>query len=701
MPPPLDRETLKNMKRSDLQRVCKEYGIKANLKTEALIDLLIDTTQARPRPIPPTQPQRAPSGRVTSRSGIRLRGTSSSSVIIHDTDEEDNVPQGDPRRSIAPQSSESEAQPPPPPPRTRRAKETQYRLGMGRPTVVGGSGARSATRTVSRAVRGGSRRLRASRNIRPIEAPIQEEDEPLPVVPEMPEAGPSGTTHDPVSPPTPPENTDGYMGTPGSGPLDIPPWFRDYLSSRLEPLQSRLVAMHNELDRRSSREADLQSQVSSLQAEIQLLRSSRSDEASLLAQLQSQFDQMKVAMNKLMADMRKQSMKSLGKARAIDEVDSQTTVATSETSHGATSSFPQAPQSLLGKRPRDPNDSDSADQVGPESIGVPTSDNPPKRAVRPTKKKLKLSGADPDTASGSSSDARPNSQPQGDDSAAPSVPRPPPATFTIFRGPEEPPESYIDPPPPTAHLSDFFPVHPDAGGQTSGTTMNVGGAIPRPAGSDENAPNLAFNFSFNHSIFHPLSSTAFEASQPALSYPEPPASPSPNNVPSGGFIERAGGRIERNDVYHPLGRRHAQSQAQAEGLSQSRPQSAASRPASRAETSSSQAQPSATSSANGFTALVGSTTSLPSVPEVPQEEIPDISMGSESTYPTLSRRIASSSEIGVTLGMSATLPLPPETPAPPMKRTMYGTELDSDTRFGDFGVEGVATGFWAGLVPRF
>lgn len=74
--------------------------------------------------------------------------------------------------------------------------------------------------------------------------------------------------------------------------------------------------MHNELDRRSSREADLQSQVSSLQAEIQLLRSSRSDEASLLAQLQSQFDQMKVAMNKLMADMRKQSMKSLGKARA-------------------------------------------------------------------------------------------------------------------------------------------------------------------------------------------------------------------------------------------------------------------------------------------------------------------------------------------------------------------------------------------------
>ncbi|KAH9898519.1 hypothetical protein C8Q73DRAFT_780130 [Cubamyces lactineus] len=697
MPPPLDRETLKNMKRSDLQRVCKEYGIKANLKTEALIDLLIDTTQARPRPTPPTQPQRAPSGRVASRSGMRLRGTSSSSVIIHDTDDEDNAHEGDPPQRIAPQSSESEAQPPPPPPRTRRAKETQYRLGMGRPTVVGGSGARSATRTVSIAVRGGSRRLRASRNIRPVEAPIQEEEEPLPVVPEVPEAGPSGTTHDLVSPPAPPDYKDGYSRIPDANPSNIPASFKDYLSSRLEPLQNQLVAMNHELERRISREADLQSQISSLQVELQQLRDLRGSEASLVSQLQSQFDQMKVAMNKLMADMRKQSMKSLGKARATDEGDSQTTIAGGEAPHGGTSSLPPASQTLLGKRHRDPNDSDSADTVEPEPTGVQTSDNPHKRAVRPTKKKLKLSSADPDVASGSSSDSRFNTQPQGEDSAAPPVPRPPPATFTIFRGPEEPPESYIDPPPPTTHLSDFFPVPPEAGGQT----MNTGGAIPRPAGSDENAPALAFNFSFNHSIFHPLSSTPFEASQPALSYPEPPASPSPGNVPSGGFIERAGGRIERNDLYHPLGRRHAQSQAQAEGLSQSRPQSAASRPASRAEVSSSQAQPVTTNGANAFTALASTSTSLLSVPEVSHEEIPDISMGNESTFPTQTRRVASSSEIGVTLGMSATLPLPPETPAGPMKRTMYGTELDSDTRFGDFGVEGVATGFWAGLVPRF
>jgi hypothetical protein len=31
-----------------------------------------------------------------------------------------------------------------------------------------------------------------------------------------------------------------------------------------------------------------------------------------------------------------------------------------------------------------------------------------------------------------------------------------------------------------------------------------------------------------------------------------------------------------------------------------------------------------------------------------------------------------------------------------VKKTMYGTELEGDTRFGDFGVEGVAMGFWTG-----
>lgn len=41
-----------------------------------------------------------------------------------------------------------------------------------------------------------------------------------------------------------------------------------------------------------------------------------------------------------------------------------------------------------------------------------------------------------------------------------------------------------------------------------------------------------------------------------------------------------------------------------------------------------------------------------------------------------------------------------DTPVFPMK-TIYGTELESDTRFGDFGVEGMATSYWQKGQRRF
>jgi len=41
-----------------------------------------------------------------------------------------------------------------------------------------------------------------------------------------------------------------------------------------------------------------------------------------------------------------------------------------------------------------------------------------------------------------------------------------------------------------------------------------------------------------------------------------------------------------------------------------------------------------------------------------------------------------------------------DTPVFPMK-TVYGTELESDTRFGDFGVEGMATSYWQKGQRRF
>jgi hypothetical protein len=93
------------------------------------------------------QPQRSTSTRIASTRSTRhstLRSTDS--VVVHDTDEEDGVNAADEQ----PQSdSESKPQPRPLTRTTRKAKYTQMRLGVGRPKVAGGSGARAVTKPVS------------------------------------------------------------------------------------------------------------------------------------------------------------------------------------------------------------------------------------------------------------------------------------------------------------------------------------------------------------------------------------------------------------------------------------------------------------------------------------------------------------------------------------------------------------------------
>jgi len=60
------------------------------------------------------------------------------------------------------------------------------------------------------------------------------------------------------------------------------------------------------------------------------------------------------------------------------------------------------------------------------------------------------------------------------------------------------------------------------------------------------------------------------------------------------------------------------------------------------------------------------------------------------------QRMPSSNDVASQIGLTAirTAATDPGTPLPPAERTMYGTELDGETRFGDFGVGGVASGFW-------
>ncbi|KAM5538177.1 hypothetical protein V8D89_008064 [Ganoderma adspersum] len=726
MPVPLDREMLKSMKRADLQRICKDYGIKANLKTDALIDLLVDTTQGPPRPaLPP--PQRAPSTRVVSRSSTasRLRGASSSSVIIHDTDEEDNANTDGALTSLSTlPSSEPEAASVLPP-RTRRAKNSQYKLGVGRPTAAGGSGARTVTRSTSLSQKG--KRAKGSKSIKPMEAVILEEEEPDPMQNDVPHAGPSGTTHEsplpePLAIPASSESVPMPDPPAQFALLPIPPpdtseQLRMYITNLVAPLQTQIQLLQTELQQRPNQVAELNAlstQVRSLQSEVELLRS----QAALVPQLRTEVQQLKEMMSFLMQATAgvppAPSERSLGKARASDEGSTQTVVGGSEASHTMSSMTPAQPplgtaQSLLGKRQRDLNDSLSTGTVEGDPQSNRGQEDLETRAVRPTRKRPKLSNRDEvqQGQSGQTEDLGGYVDVETENGEGQSAPRP---TFTIFQGPEEPLEAYVDPPPPTTHLSDLFPFDTGSG---QVTPPNVGGAIPRPPGADENATNHPnFNFAFNPDLFHPVTSTPFDMSLPPFGYPEPPTSPSPA-APSGGFVERAGGRIERNDLFQPLRRPTPSQTSAAQPQPPSRPQSAVPRPESRSAPSgppTSHAGPSSSGSATRSSCAVEPTaptaaSMLSVVPESPPEappSVPSVAMADSSDLLAafVPRRAVSSTEVGMQLGMSGTLPLPPDTPGAQMKRTMYGTELESDTRFGDFGVEGVASGFWAGLTRR-
>jgi len=153
-----------------------------------------------------------------------------------------------------------------------------------------------------------------------------------------------------------------------------------------------------------------------------------------------------------------------------------------------------------------------------------------------------------------------------------------------------------------------------------------------------------------------------QSSSPALStlpYPERPHSPSPAPIPHRAVAARS----SQSEAYRPFG-----------FLPESR------NPPGSSATHGSAIDPA----------------SLLRTPPPPSNDIP--SLDSDSTD---GRRRASSNDVGVGLGMTSVPSRAEETPAVLVRRTMYGTELEGDTRFGDFGVEGVATGFWTGARTGF
>ena len=132
-------------------------------------------SEPSPSQLPPpskrTASVRIASTRSTNIGQSRLR--SGGSVVVRDNDEEDEpTTESKPDTTKIPQPV---SQPPPPPVmRTRKAKETQLRLGVGRPKVVGGAGARAVTKSFSAS----KNNKRVSKSAKISEAVIPEEPDP-------------------------------------------------------------------------------------------------------------------------------------------------------------------------------------------------------------------------------------------------------------------------------------------------------------------------------------------------------------------------------------------------------------------------------------------------------------------------------------------------------------------------------------------
>ena len=98
---------------------------------------------------------------------------------VHDTDEEGEPTtqsKSDTSKIPQPVTQPRTAQPPPAPPitRTRKAKETQLKLGVGRPKVVGGGGARAVTKSLNAP----KNNTRVSKSVKISGAVIPEEQDP-------------------------------------------------------------------------------------------------------------------------------------------------------------------------------------------------------------------------------------------------------------------------------------------------------------------------------------------------------------------------------------------------------------------------------------------------------------------------------------------------------------------------------------------
>jgi hypothetical protein len=285
-------------------------------------------------------------------------------------------------------------------------------------------------------------------------------------------------------------------------------------------------------------------------------------------------------------------------------------------------SHPGIAETTLGKRQRDSTGSNITGVVEEGQMDEYSDSELAKKVVRPTKKRPRTQTDGEDNARAGSSSRIPSMQDDGQPESSNSRAVP---TFTVFRGSEEP-SDYIDPPPPTDHLPDFFQPESPSGSNSDGQRSRSVGVPTSSANAAENQPH-GFNFAFL-----PISSTPNNGLyMSSFPYPEPPQSPSPAGPSLASYMSR---QDERTDIFKSFGLPSPVRVTRNYGASTQEDRGGFVNPAALTQGSSGK------------------------------------------------QREASTSD--------ATLADPP-----PSKRTMYGTELEGDTRFGDFGLEGMATNYWA------
>ncbi|KAJ4486302.1 hypothetical protein J3R30DRAFT_3445747 [Lentinula aciculospora] len=604
-----DRASLEAMKRTDLQKLCKDHGLRANLKSEALIDLLLDV-----QPGTKQQPgRRSVSTRTSSRSNR------TSSMIVHDIveDEEGSAEVTEGEQEEQSEQSEPQEVPLPPPPRTRKAKETQFRLGVGRPLAAGGKGARAVTKSV---IVSKTRKGKGSRSVKPSEATIVEEPGPETIAQHQEGELESTTAAQVVA-----------RSTPGpSSEIDT------RVLTALKPLHEQLKslkaelgqmqALKNEISQMRNQVADIdvwKQKVETLSTEVKELR----NKAALADSLNGELQQLKELISaqrtstptseEVAPGPRTPTTTHISTPNALSRTRAPALVSVAQlsTSPANPSSRPGIPPVLLGKRHRDSTGSNVTGVVEEGQESGLTEADLVKTVLRPNKKRPRIS-AEPDDTDAESSSRRYTPEGNGD------APRG--ASFTIFSGPE-PDDSYVDPPPPTTPLPAFYTA--------STPPNNAAGPSRHRVTSTQDASENMPPFSFSFLPVPPTPGAGNPYSMPSFPYPEPPQSPTPvRDNDSNGFISN---NRDRTDMF------------QAFGLPPP------TRPRSRLE---------------------------------PTLRSQDTEMGQYLNPAAFDNR-------GPLEGGEARS----EDASDTIKRTMYGTELEGDTRFGDFGLESVATDFnWTG-----